>query len=74
MDKIEYLRKLHDIAYQANLADAPDMADEWQSPSMACTHVQPILDIVQSMLSPEQYQMFLDCFGCFSDIAHNLNK
>ena len=49
MTKIEYLRRLHDIAYQANLADT-DRAEGWQRASMASAHVNPILEIVESMM------------------------
>jgi hypothetical protein len=67
-DKIQYLRLLHDIAYQANLADTSS-ADAWQTPEMAATHCQPVLDIACSMLTPAQYQAFLDCFGDFASFA-----
>jgi hypothetical protein len=68
MTKIQYLRLLHDIAYQANLADTSS-ADAWQTPDMAATHCQPVLDIACSMLTPAQYQAFLDCFGDFASFA-----
>ena len=68
MTKIQYLRLLHDIAYQANLADT-DTAHAWQTPDMASTHVQPVLYIASSMLTPDQYQAFLDCFGDFASFA-----
>jgi hypothetical protein len=73
MTKIEYLRRLHDIAYQANLADT-EHAEGWQRASMASAHVNPILDIVESMMSPPQYQMFLDCFGDFASIVAGLRE
>ena len=68
MTKIQYLRLLHDIAYQANIADTSS-ADAWQTPEMAATHCQPVLDIACSMLTPAQYQAFLDCFGDFAAFA-----
>jgi hypothetical protein len=68
MTKIQYLRLLHDIAYQANIADTSS-ADAWQTPEMAATHCQPVLDIACSMLTPAQYQAFLDCFGDFASFA-----
>jgi hypothetical protein len=68
MTKVQYLRRLHDIAYQANLADTSS-ADAWQTPDMAATHCQPVLDIARSMLTPAQYQAFLDCFGDFASFA-----
>jgi hypothetical protein len=68
MTKLEYIRKLHDVAYIANLADS-DRAEAWQWPGMAHYHVQPVLDIIESMLTREQYQCFLDCFGDFESFA-----
>jgi hypothetical protein len=73
MEKIAYLRHLHDIAYQANLADT-DRAEDWQWPGMAHHHAQPILDIIESMLSPEQYEIFLNCFGDFESFIYNLKR
>ncbi len=73
MTKIEYLRRLHDIAYQANLADT-DRAEDWQFPGMSSLHVNPILDIIESMMSPAQYQMFLDCFGDFASFVAGLRE
>ena len=69
MTKMEYIRKLHDVAYVANLADS-DRAEAWQCAKMAHSHVQPVLDIIESMLTREQYQCFLDCFGDFESFAH----
>jgi hypothetical protein len=71
MTKMEYIRKLHDLAYVANLADS-DRAEEWQLAGMAHHHVQPMLDIIESMLTREQYQCFLDCFGDFASFAHHM--
>jgi hypothetical protein len=68
MTKLQYLRHLHNIAYQANLADSA-IPEAWQTPDMAATHVQPVLDIARSMLTPAQYQAFLDCFGDFASFA-----
>jgi hypothetical protein len=68
MTKMEYIRKLHDVAYIANLADS-DRAEAWQCAKMAHSHVQPVLDIIENMLTREQYQCFLDCFGDFESFA-----
>ena len=71
MTNLEYIRKLHDLAYQANLADT-EQAEDWQTPSMAHSHAQALLDIVSSMMDAEQYQVFLDCFGDFGSFEYNL--
>jgi hypothetical protein len=68
MTKVQYLRHLYDVAYQANLADTT-IAEAWQTPDMVATHAQPVLDIARSMLTPAQYQAFLDCFGDFASFA-----
>lgn len=73
MTKLDYLHRLHDLAYTANLADT-DRCEDWQTATMASQHVQPILDIVQSLLNREQFEMFLNCFGCWDDIARNLQR
>ena len=73
MTKMEYIRKLHDVAYIANLADS-DRAEAWQWAQMAHSHVQPVLDIIESMLTREQYQCFLDCFGDFESFAYYMKK
>jgi hypothetical protein len=41
---------------------------------MAATHCQPVLDIACSMLTPDQYQAFLDCFGDFASFAALLEE
>jgi hypothetical protein len=68
MTKLEYLRRLHDLAYIANLADT-DRAEPWQRPAMAHQHVQPLLDIVSDILTPAEYAAFLDLFGDFVSFA-----
>lgn len=73
MEKLDYLRRLHDLAYTANLADT-DRRAEWQKANMASTHAQPLLDMVESILTPAEYEVFLNCFGCWSDIEYNLQR
>ena len=71
MHKMAYLKKLHDLAYQANLADTSEKED-WQTAHMASSHCQALLDIVGSMLHPEEYQAFLDNFGDFGGFEHHM--
>lgn len=73
MEKIEYLRKLHDLAYVANMADS-DRAEPWQQWQHAATHAQPLLDMVKSLMSPAEYELFCDCFGDFDAFTHNLER
>ena len=73
MTKLEYLRRLHDVAYIANLADT-DLAEPWQRPAMAHLHVQPVLDIVSDILTPAEYEAFLDFFGDFASFAVLLER
>ena len=72
MDKLTYLKMLHDLAYQANLADVPDRREAWQQYQHAATHAQPLLDIVKSLLSPAEFELFCDCVGDFDAFAANL--
>lgn len=73
MEKMAYLKMLHDIAYQANLADT-ERKESWQHWSHASEHVQKVLDIVSSMLTDSEYDLFLNCFGCFTDFAIQMGK
>lgn len=74
MEKNEYLRKLHDLAYTANRADSPEMAQDWQAASHASAHVNALLDIVKSLLTAREYEIFLDCFGDFDAFICNAKK
>jgi hypothetical protein len=71
MHKMDYLKKLHDLAYQANMADTSEKED-WQAAHMASSHCQPLLDMVRSMLHPEEYQAFLDNFGDFGGFKYHM--
>jgi len=73
MEKIEYIRHLHNAAYMANLADSERKAD-WQTPDMANVHVQALLDIVESVLTPSQYEAFLNHFGDFESFVAYMEK
>jgi hypothetical protein len=73
MTKLEYLRRLHDLAYAANLADT-DRAEPWQRPDMAHRHAQALLDIVSDILTPAEYDAFLDFFGDFASFAVLLER
>lgn len=74
MTKSEYLRSLHDLAYQANLADAPDRREDWQTADMASTHAQPLLDIVRSLMNAREFEVFCDCFGDFDSFLYNIER
>lgn len=66
MTKTEYLKSLHDLIYQANLADS-DRAEAWQKAKHAATHCQPLLDIAHDTIGSESgYQVFCDCLGDFA--------
>jgi hypothetical protein len=69
MDKITYLRSLHDLIYVANLADT-DRREEWQEAKQSATHAQALLDIVGSIVSRSEYDMFLNCFGDFESFQY----
>jgi len=69
MDKITYLRSLHDLIYVANLADT-DRREDWQEAKQASTHAQALLDIVGSIVSRSEYDMFLNCFGDFESFQY----
>lgn len=74
MDFLTYLRSLHDIAYQANIADVPDMRSYWQRPEHAETHVNACLKMVRSLISEREFEIFLDCFGDFDSFVVALKE
>lgn len=71
---LDYLRKLHGLAYVANKADAPELAEPWQTSEMAHTHVNALLEIVRSMMSDHEFSAFLDLFGDFESFVHFVTK
>lgn len=73
MTKTEYLRHLHDLAFQANLADT-DQREAWQWADMASKHAQPLLDMIASMMNREEFRIFCDCFGDFDSFIRKINR
>lgn len=73
MEKLEYLRNLHNAAYIANLSDT-DRAGDWQTPDLASGHVNAILEMIQSILTPVEYEAFLNHFGDFESFVHYMKK
>jgi len=73
MEKIEYIRHLHNAAYMANLADT-ERREDWQTENMAHDHVNPILEIVRSVLTPAEYDAFLNYFGDFESFVAYMEK
>lgn len=74
MEKTTYLRMLHDLIYQANLADTDDRAEPWQDASHAHKHAQPMLDIARSLMNAREYEIFLDCFGDFDSFLSAIDR
>lgn len=74
MEKNEYLRQLHDLAYVANRADSAELRENWQHASHASAHVNALLDIVKSLLTERDYEIFLDCFGDFDAFLYNVER
>lgn len=69
MDKITYLRSLHDLIYIANLADT-DRREDWQEAKQSATHAQAMLNLVESILTKGEYEVFLNCFGDFNSFEY----
>lgn len=71
MTRNEYLRGLHNLIYAANKADDVG-AQDWQKPSDVAEHVQPLMDIVEDVLSDEEaFSLFSNCLGNFDAFLLN---
>lgn len=75
MEKLDYLEKLHDLAYAANQADVAELRADWQTPDQVSTHVNALMALVRDVIgNGTAMDLFLDCFGDFDSFRINYAK
>ncbi len=74
MTRIEYIRALHDLMYQANKADAPDIREDFQEARHASDHVNKLDEVLCDVLTSEERNVFGDCFGDFDSFVAEMKR
>ena len=74
MTRIEYIHALHDLMFQANKADAPNIREDWQETKHASDHVNKLDEVLRDVLTSEERDIFFNCFGDFDSFEVELKR